>query len=86
MTAAIWEDDILDDDGQIEPARRGRKPKVNHLVPYSQPEPRGAGLPDRSWWLGKSGADFQRAADAEQERMQKSKFGKLAGNIPESKL
>lgn len=80
------DDDILDDGGQIEAPRRGRKPKVYAARAHQkrtanalfEPAPSSTSV---SWWLGKSGEAFRRAAADEQARMQKSKDGRKSGAL-----
>lgn len=82
MTAVFKDLDVLDDDGQIEASRRkvGRPKKGTERSPFKTglylSDPDVPKETSTSWWIGLSAEAFRRAAEAEQERMQKSKDGR----------
>ena len=74
-------EDLLDNDGQLRQPRRGGRQRHAERSAPADDEPIA---PTKSWWTTpRSREEFRQQASAEQERIQKSKFGRQSGRVTE---
>lgn len=88
-------EDLIGQDGQIAPPRRGpgrpAKTPAERRAEFKASSnalfaPKATESPITSWWVGLTREQLAAKAAARFEEMQKSKFGRMKGNIPESPM